>query len=303
MLDEQAIDTVMFVIAERKDEDGNVGRRPIGTAFLVSVPTDRTNMPAFLQAHGFIVTAAHVVESGEQTWIRRRLRNGAIGDVAIEWGWLLHPTKDVAVTPYPSIPFFGAAETTKFVSTEQFADAQEARPRLGDPVYFIGLVSGIPAMSEALIPMVRPGLIGRLYQEKVPVRRPGDQVIQMTAHLIDCRAYKGFSGSPCFAEVPFTIPSDAPTRPPATKPGRTYLMTVLFGMIAAHFDDWVDERTTGDIFGTVRAPVSTGIGIVVPCEDIRETLDSDEIMNYRTKAQPGVLFRNHPLTPPQSAVD
>ena len=68
---------------------------------------------------------------------------------------------------------------------------------------------------------------------------------------------------------------------------------MLLGLIAAHLDDFIEAETTGDIagYGTVRAPVDTGVGIVVPVEAIRETLNAKELVEFREQREKRVKER------------
>jgi len=52
-------------------------------------------------------------------------------------------------------------------------------------------------MGKSMIPMVRAGTIGTLWQEGLPL--PKNQTV--TGHLIDVRSLGGFSGAPCFAQA------------------------------------------------------------------------------------------------------
>jgi hypothetical protein len=131
-------------------------------------------------------------------------------------------------------------------------------------------------MTDANIPMVRAGIIGRLWQDRLPVRRhPEDETKYITAHLIDCRSFAGFSGSPCFVQQAIGYQA----------------RTGLLGLMGGHFDDWMGARErTGlsadgkdkwTVSDDLEAPVSTGVGYVIPVEFISETLMLPELVDDR----------------------
>src|SRR5437899_6616678 len=87
---------VVFVIAMRT-KDGESRRTPIGTGFLVTVPSevsDDTDV-VFLYA----VTASHVIASGEPTWLRFNTMSGGVEDLPVHEWFSADPVSDVAVTP------------------------------------------------------------------------------------------------------------------------------------------------------------------------------------------------------------
>jgi hypothetical protein len=156
-------------------------------------------------------------------------------------------------------------------------------PDLGDRVYFLGLLA-LPAargMAERNVPMVRSGTIGAMYQDEIPLEWPDGTIRKIQAHLIDCRSYGGFSGSPCFFQR-----DDQPT---GMKEGvRTRgTTTFLLGLISAHFDDFTSPKTRGDIaeLGSIRIPINTGVGIVTPAERIVEVIEMPEFKDERERAE------------------
>jgi len=88
-------------------------------------------------------------------------------------------------------------------------------------------------------------------------------------HLIDCRSYRA-SAAPLFCAVP------AGHGKPLGD------ATALLGLMAGHFDDWWRPRSRGHL-GTVRTPVNTGVGIVVPAEAITDALNLDELVELRER--------------------
>jgi hypothetical protein len=116
-----------------------------------------------------------------------------------------------------------------------------------------------------------------MWQEDIQVTLPGEVETTLTGHLVDCRAYQGMSGSPCFLQRAY----------PLLAPELTMRYNTLFiGMIAAHLDDVQNAITTGDLGadGTIRYNVHTGVGIVTPARFILETLHLDELVASRSES-------------------
>jgi hypothetical protein len=264
--------TVVFVIG-LDAHTGQPAGRPIGTGFLVSVPSESSD-GYFLYA----VTASHVIASGERTWLRFNRTDGSVADLPVSEWLSSDPIADVAVTPVN--PRKGMRSSV--VPLDQFLDSHpELEPSLGDDVYFIGLLANMRAMAEENVPMVRSGTLGRMYQNEVPLRRPDDTIFPVTAHLIDCQSFSGFSGSPCFVQF-----EHRQVGIPDIMIGKTQqTSTLLLGLISGHWSDEREARQVGGAFqaGTFKYDVNTGVGVVTPAESIREALNREELVDMRRK--------------------
>src|SRR5947207_2951532 len=84
---------VTFVIGPVKQEDGTVQNAPIGTGFILNVPL---STDSYIE---YVVTAAHVVVQGRETWVRIRKKAGGTQDVPVP-EWINHPTADVALARF-----------------------------------------------------------------------------------------------------------------------------------------------------------------------------------------------------------
>jgi hypothetical protein len=100
------------------------------------------------------------------------------------------------------------------------------------------------------------------------MRLPDSTVIYVRGHLIDCRSFGGFSGSPCF--VRFISASGKTERLGLTYPIES---TLLLGMIGGHFD-LASAVELPDQEESISVPVAAGIGVVYPADVITETLDA-----------------------------
>lgn len=271
-----------------------VGRKPVGgekkitaTGFLVVVETPRME-------HVYVVTAGHTVEGSDTTFVRIRMADGTFRDEPVP-EWIPNGKHDIAVAPIdlPDGCDVIASPLDHFIDAPDALDGY-GEIELGDALYFIGLLGKVKAMTERNVPLVRAGFLGALWQEEVPVRRPGERVKLITAHLIDCRSFSGFSGSPCYLQKSRARVGQMPNGQPSVY---TEYRTLLFGVIAGHFDDWVktrsrdvspegeaeDEMSEDAYFvnDEIKAPVSTGVGYVIPAEFIRQTLMKEELEESR----------------------
>jgi hypothetical protein len=242
-----------------------------GTSFLIGMNEG---------AHCYVVTAAHVVEPFPQTFVRIPLTHGTGEAELVELDvpeWVLDRVHDVAVAPIdlPHRADAVATDLSQFIDDpiHQKPDDWFRTPfkiELGDVVYFIGLLGKIPAMTDAGIPMVRSGTLGRMWQERVPVVTPEKVLREITAHLIDCRSFAGFSGSPCYVQQSRAGIVDGGVT--------TKYRTLLLGLIGGHWDDWagVRDRMKREP-NPLEARVSTGVGYVIPAEFIRAVLMRKEL--------------------------
>lgn len=244
---------VAFVCATVSGSPGL--RTPIGTGFFVGVPA--STLPSGM--HWYLVTARHVVAGVVESYVRVRMRDGLV-DLPVQ-DWLLGATEaiDVAVAPFSLPP--GLQHLC--YSRGEFLSSSSEQPYLGDNVYFIGLLAFVPEMHEANIPMVRSGTLGAMYQSGVPVQTPDGRQIKVEAHLIDCRSYAGFSGSPCLVQSPLGT-------------------TQLLGVVGAHFDSTKIIRVAGE---NVAIPIHAGVGVVTPVERLVELLDDERLVEMRREAE------------------
>ena len=254
-LNESFVKTVVFVGSSVPE------RRLLGTGFIAAVPAGETEADG---DYAFVVTASHVVRSSTATFVTVRSHDGEITDL-IPGDWVFHPKEDVAVASINADPV--KKYDIVAVPEKMFADKSDHKPVLGEDLYFVGLLGQIETMGQANTPMVRTGTLGALYQQDVPMIEPPNTRRALQGHLIDCRSFGGFSGSPCFMHL---VRSTGETKNFGLKYSETY--SILLGMIGGHFD----HRTSvllPDESGKLSIPTSAGVGVVYPVEIIRETLE------------------------------
>jgi hypothetical protein len=277
---------VAFIIGRRSNA-GMARSMPIGTGFFLGVRTPPN--PRTTRAHTlYLVTAAHVVRSEPQTWVRMRRSDKSLEDIPIP-EWTFHDRDDIALTvleldeteqPY-DIAVLPIPDFLPSYAPHRYSDKNRVRfrPMLGDRVYFVGLFSPISAMGEQNVPLVRSGTVAAWAQERVPLKMPDGTVFEHTAHLIDSRSYAGFSGSPCVVQFPI--------EPGLGGVGRPHEETELIGLVSSHFDLTKNADLTGEIadLGTVGVAVHLGVSVVMPAESIEALLDREDVMADRQERE------------------
>lgn len=263
-IDDWLTQTIVFVVDADKP-----GSEPLATGFVVRVTEDVLHHDDLVGVHfHYVITAAHCVRGQTNVAIRAPVSESEFADVAIPISeWTIHVTEDVAIARIPGY------WTAPAIRAETFADVawelSERGPALGDRVYFLGLLADIPEMARRNVPMVRSGTLGARYVPRIPVRWAPDLVVHVTAHLIDCRSYQGFSGSPCLLQFDHGLRDRA-----SGALSGIASTSALLGVVVAHFAS--EEHPN----------LHSGVGVVVPVEKIREILESDDEAAWRrTEAQ------------------
>jgi hypothetical protein len=258
-------------------------RKTIGSGFLLSV--DRESHPGHYCT--YLVTAAHLIR--DQTAPLEYIGPGTSGaftepiEVA-DWFFPI-PEIDLAIAPMPISPFpmafsvrigtlvmgLHAAQNPLFnplTSNMLFPTFDVGRLHLGATVNYIGILEPLDR------PMLRGGQLGAV--DQVGIDHEDGSVYD--CHLVDGRSFGGFSGSPCFYEVPYAslTPSRLmEVRFGANTPfGAAMTRTVLIGMITEHLDR--------DRDGGFRGPVSLfGVGVVLRSQEILRALRTPESLAQR----------------------
>lgn len=269
--------TVAFIVGTR-DRDGVRRQLPIGTGFFLGYRKPLGSLGRLFTT--YLVTAAHVVRTEPETWVRVRRADGSLEDLPVP-EWEFHHRDDVAV----AVMELPDSEPRFDVSVMPYRDFVDMgyRPMAGDRVYFIGLFSPIPAMGERNVPLVRSGTLAAWRQSGVPIRTSGGDRFDYTAHLIDCRSYAGFSGSPCVVQ----FPRELSVGKAGSGVGRPDEATQLIGLVSSHFDQRENADLTGEMadMGKVGVPVSLGVAAVMPAESIEEVLESEDVVADRERRE------------------
>jgi hypothetical protein len=230
-------------------------RAVIGSGFIVNVRTAQGGY------YPYLVTAAHVIENQSEIQVQAaipRPTGGMFSSVVIDnWRRPL-PNVDLAIALFPhfhDIEVFSGIGETDIVPS---AGVGGPFLMLGDQVYYVGILTPLDR------PMVRSGTIGALDQEQL-----GLEGYDYVAHLIDCRSYGGFSGSPVFVST--SVPVLEVSGSFAGKPiGGLAYISHLAGMFTEHLtekSEWASSRY--------------GVGVMVRGAEIREALMCDSTRQER----------------------
>lgn len=249
---------------------GSSGKRTaVGTAFCVVVPSERL---AGVR-HGYIITTHHVIADLDWERIDVRVpdpeRGGELQGPRLVLGWRQPiPNLDLALAPFP---LAGESLIPAVELGRHLLELRPSVPMIGMPFYYVGLFARLDRM------MVRPGTIGAVDQRDI--NHDPAYAYDYTAHLVDCRSYGGFSGSPCFLELPYPgleakPPTPFPPDPSDPVIGRMQYMHLLCGMFAEHFDDPTDP---------MKARSHLGVGILVRSDEIIAALMTDEARAERAQ--------------------
>jgi hypothetical protein len=156
-------------------------------------------------------------------------------------------------------------------------------PVLGQTIYYIGMFHPLNR------PMARSGTIGAIFQSGIPHSKGR---YTFNAHLVDCRSYQGFSGSPCFAEVPI-LHSDLPP-PDGSSDDRVLAigyLALLCGMFTSHFSDEGSAEAGGVVS-------RYGVGVMLPSSLIQQALQTDDMREERLMADKKKQAEAEAATPP-----
>jgi hypothetical protein len=271
-LSQKFINTAVF-IAGAKDVGPPSDASLQGTGFIVQMPASDPDK-CFL----YVVTAAHVVRSFNSTFVRVSRKDGSVMDLHVPRGdWVFHWREDIAVALVTLMP---SEVSVTVIPTESFVGVAETQfaPGPGDEVFFAGLLGLVPSMARRNIPMVRGGMIGALGQGDIPVRIPDGTVLNMHGHLIDCRSFGGFSGSPCFVNFLMRIDHTPNVGLAMEKRG-----ALLLGLVSGHFDLRASVALP-DETGDLGVPVAAGIAVLSTSQSIYELLMDDDLVAARLAA-------------------
>lgn len=245
-------------------------RAPIGTGFVVTVPSETFENVEY----PYLLTAHHVIAG--QTATEAQPPN------PLDEGSLYEPVRvkkwhqpldgvDLALAPFEKgvdQPYDVRAIPT---SSRMLPNALIHKPPLGATIFYVGL------LAPDNRPMARSGTIGALDQSGLRFK----EGYSYPAHLVDCRSYGGFSGSPCFLDLPLpcltplSVQPPIPDLPPEVVVGNMAHVALLCGMFTSHR---TDEGAAENIENTVSR---YGVGVMLRSQEIQEALMTNELTEQR----------------------
>jgi hypothetical protein len=233
-------------------EPGLRNRVVIGTGFIVSIPSQKHTGARY----NYIVTAAHVVADQTSIEVQAAIptSSGGLHPAVIIRDWSEPLDKaDLAIARFKS-----SQEVATIPEDSMVPNHLVSRLGLGGEVAYVGILAPLDR------PMVRTGTVGALDQEHL-----GLNEYEYPAHLIDCRSYEGFSGSPVFALIakPYLDHTDTYRDRPL---GQMAYFAFLAGMFTAHLSE---EKHW--------APARYGVGVMLRSSEIRRALLSEPLRKER----------------------
>lgn len=230
----------------------------------------------------FAVTALHVIEGichlrpNETIYLRVNLKTGGfkwIPTKLTDWHWIEGGEVDVAITErgippeldHLVMPFHGCCPVSHLASHHY---------GIGGDVYMIGLYVRQPG-EEKNIPIARVGNIASVIPQTLKIRN----YKQTRGILIEARSFGGLSGSPVFARFEPVYSVDGKT---ILRSGAT---NRLIGLVHGHHDLDIQQssRRKKVIPKSALDKLNTGIAVVVPLEEIVNTIQSFEVSSGRPK--------------------
>jgi hypothetical protein len=242
-------------------------RDVIGSGFFITVQSEK--YPDSVK-YGYLVTAAHILL--DQTNVEVEAPSPTDGTLydpipVTEWRKPLGDGVDLAISPMTELNqddprIFMALTEANLLPTPNVLGMT-----LGSTILYIGILVPLDR------PMVRTGSLGAINQMGIP----NDYGYDYPAHLVDCRSYGGFSGSPCFVLVqrPGLINHPSPTEEGAVlgPMGEMNYFVFQCGMLTQHLN--------------VRAPSGPtslyGVMTMLRSEEIREALMCKEFLEQRRR--------------------
>ncbi len=261
-LNDTILGSVIRVIGEKETDHPGSIRGVIGTGFLCAVPSKIIPEARY----SYVVTAHHVIADQDDVVEIQAPQPHSMGSdlqapVKVS-GW----TQPLDGVDLAIANFYGG------LASEFHFFPQGWYPHLGGVVHYAGVLEPEDRV------MVRSGTLGALYQSGLD--HPGGYVYD--AHLLDCRSYAGFSGSPCFFEIPMAVLEQSDTVFPGDKrPGAEVRIrgpiqynALLGGMITWHLGHHRQQYSS--LYGVVAAVTSDDIWRALMTEkEQRERDDAD----------------------------
>lgn len=234
-----------------------------GTGFIVAVPSESDPQWRW----PYVVTAHHVIRGAMEIAVEapnpHSPDNRTYPPIPVEnWRQPLDGI-DLALAPFrPDGPVVT-------VHLDRNVMPEERLPELASILHYVGIFEPLQ------VPMARTGSVGALnvtisrhYGVGAPYEYP--------AHLVDCRSYAGFSGSPCFTQTDFAVRNEVVDPPMYVEPmadgtprelAPLAHSSMLSGMLTAHYSD--DEPLDG-------VASRYGVGVMIRSDEIRKALMTNE---------------------------
>jgi hypothetical protein len=257
--------SAVVLVGDLEDEKTKASwRGPIGTGFFVRVESEREDG----RFYGYLMTCNHVVE--DQNHVEMKIPMfGEPTDY--------YPTLSAPEFEQPegyerldlTLAEFGAPEGYTITTLQLGFNVLPLVPAamLSMDFHYVGYLAPLDLV------MARSGTLGRI-DEMLP-----DAEYEYRTHIGDVRSYGGFSGSPCFIEIPLPVlvekENPFPQRAEGDEPvGRLGYVHLLCGMFTGHLEP--NRRGLGGDLASRH-----GVGFILSSDEIIEVLMSDKLRQER----------------------
>lgn len=246
-----------------------------GSGSIVYVPSEAVRGKQW----PYLVTADHVIR-GHEGMIEIDVPDPEIiGDIAEGirvGGWVRPvPEVDLAIAPFPvaCVPRYQGFMLDHFMP-------RGSGIGLGGEILYVGI------FAPENVPMARAGSIGAINVPVSPRDEFGNVRYRYDADLVDCRSYKGFSGSPCLSLLSCSAHDSAPGLSPALAPRHEdgspmavrNLVTVsaFCGILTRHYGDASAPGADG-------AASRFGVCAMLPSDYVRLGFMAPDVVAQRRK--------------------
>lgn len=252
-----------------------------GTAFFASIPFHGLEGRVFV----YLVTAKHIVEGMRQKsldqiiHVRVNKKNGGADFIEINMDMVkFHPSDpgiDVAVIQMPRLTHFidlKFVPLNSMVATDEIIEKEEIN--IGNELFLVGLFT-MHSGSQRNIPIVRVGNIAQMPEEPIVTKRG-----PMEAYLIEARSIGGISGSPVFVRMGGVREREGQMQIRADS-------YYLLGLMHGHWDLEMPGAETDTIIEDAlkREGINMGIAVVIPAQKIMETINQEELVDFRKRME------------------
>lgn len=248
--------SVAFILGHDREHDIEEGRQLLGTAFIVDVGVDASDM-VLITARHLLTRRQNVRANDDARFARVNLEDGTMHEMALPMReeWCEHPTSDVAVcrVGLPANWDGYAHSHSSLPTTDQLNSLiDDDVVKVGAQITFAGLFSPIPG-GEKILPVFRFGRVSLLPPNEGVKLKIQQEEITSKAFLVEAFSHGGFSGSPTFL-------IDANDE------------AILLGLISSHFalPEYAQDDEGEALAWGVK--LNTGMAAVIPSTEVRDAI-------------------------------
>ena len=277
-LPDNIIECVAFICVQRTDK-GIARYESIGTAFFMSIDSKTVSNAKY----SYLVTAKHLVQGGEQLYLRMNTKGGAYELIRLEEQWMFSQDQSVDLAVMPFAPDSRIFEYKTGDCTMLATESKLTEHSIG-----IGEEIAIPGLFVARtgnkrnIPIVRFGNIAAMPSEKL-IDKKGQEY---HAYLVEVRSIGGLSGSPVFAYL-------GPSRvnPPKGNIDLGHWYIFLVGVVRGHWSQLKPKHKI-NVLADDAENVNMGIAVVTPATELEAIIYGDYLTKGRARKDQELILES-----------